>query len=248
VAGFFGKIPSHGDFVTRELPRAFLDVWDRWLQECIAASKSQLGERWLDVYLTSPLWRFALAAGVCGDSAWAGLLMPSVDRVGRYFPLTIATPLEADVNALLVPGRLDAWLDAAEGIALHSLDDDRFDAGAVQAALAAATEPRLDRRRPELTGGIGTAWSLALYGMSSERVAADIAAALVAQQTAQFSLWWTAGTDATALIVAGLPEPQGFADLMRQLRHASDAAPAQAAVASTSTATGPSDLQGAAAV
>ena len=232
MSGFFGKIPSHGDFVTRELPRAFLDVWDRWLQECIAASKSRLGERWLDVYLTSPIWRFTLAPGICGASAWAGVLMPSVDRVGRYFPLTIAAPLEADVNALLVPGRMDAWLDAVEAIALHALDDDRFDAGAVQAALAATAEPQLESRRPELTGGIGTAWSIALYGMSSERLAADVAAALVARHAPQFSVWWTGGTDAAAVVVAGLPEPQSFVELMRQLQHTSDAAPAAAAAAS----------------
>jgi type VI secretion system protein ImpM len=244
VSGFFGKVPSHGDFVTRELPRAFLDVWDRWLQECIAASKSRLGERWLDVYLTSPIWRFAVGPGICGTSGWAGVLMPSVDRVGRYFPLTIATPLEADVNALLVPGRMDAWLDAVEAVALQSLDDDRFDAGAVQAALASVPEPRLDARRPELTGGIGTAWSIALYGMSSERLAADVAAALVARQAPQFSLWWTAGTDAdaAAIVVAGLPEPQSFVELMQQLQNAAVGAPAPAAAPSAS------DAQGAAAL
>jgi type VI secretion system protein ImpM len=244
VSGFFGKIPSHGDFVTRELPRAFLDVWDRWLQECIASSKSQLGDRWLDVYLTSPIWRFALGPGLCGASSWAGVLMPSVDRVGRYFPLTIATPLEEDVNALLVPGRMDAWLDAVEAVALHALDDDKFDAPALQAALAATEEPPLEARRPEVTGGIGTAWSMALYGMSSERLAADIAAALVARQAPQFSLWWTAGTDAdaAAIVVAGLPEPRSFVELMQQLQNGADAVPAPAAAANAS------DVQGAAAV
>jgi type VI secretion system protein ImpM len=244
MSGFFGKIPSHGDFITRELPRAFLDVWDRWLQECIAASKSQLGERWLDVYLTSPIWRFAVAPGVCGASAWAGVLMPSVDRVGRYFPLTIATALDGEVNALLVPGRMDAWLDAVEALALHALDNDKFDAGALQAALAEAPEPRLDRGRPELTDGIGSAWSIALYGMASERLAADVAAALVARQAPHFSVWWTSGADAAAVLVAGLPEPPSFVDLMRQLRHA-EAAPAQAAAPSLTAAT---SAQGAATV
>ena len=149
--------------------------------------------------------------------------MPSVDRVGRYFPLTIATPLEPDVNTLLVPDGMDAWLDDVEAIALRSLDDDRFDAAAVQAAIAATAKPQLEARRPEVTGGIGTTWSIALYGLSSERLAADVAAALVARQTMQYSVWWTAGADAIAAVVAGLPEPSSFVDLMRQLRHASDA-------------------------
>lgn len=226
MSGFFGKIPSHGDFVTRELPRAFLDVWDRWLQECIAASKTQLGEGWLDVYLTSPIWRFAISPGICGSSAWAGVLMPSVDRVGRYFPLTIATALEADVNALLVPGAMDDWLDGVEAVALRALDDDKFDAAAVQAALAATAEPRLTARQPELTGGLGTAWSIALCGASSDRLAADVAAALVARHSPQFSVWWTGGQDATAAVVAGLPEAQSFVAWLQELRHASAAPPA----------------------
>ena len=61
--GFYGKLPSHGDFLRRRVSDAFVGVWDAWLQECLAASRASLGDRWLDVYLTSPVWRFACAAG-----------------------------------------------------------------------------------------------------------------------------------------------------------------------------------------
>jgi type VI secretion system ImpM family protein len=89
TTGFFGKLPSHGDFVSRRLSRDFLDVWDGWLQHCMAESKATLGENWLNVFLTSPIWRFAMTPGACGDEAYIGVLTPSVDRVGRYFPLSI---------------------------------------------------------------------------------------------------------------------------------------------------------------
>ena len=52
--GLFGKLPSHGDFLRRRASDAFVDAWDAWLRECLAASREALGERWLDVYLTSP--------------------------------------------------------------------------------------------------------------------------------------------------------------------------------------------------
>ena len=91
--GLFGKLPSHGDFLRRRVPDAFVDAWDSWLRECLPASRNVLGERWLDLYLTSPAWRFICAAGTCGPAPVIGLMVPSVDRVGRYFPLTLVTQL-----------------------------------------------------------------------------------------------------------------------------------------------------------
>ncbi len=38
----------------------------------LLASQQQLGADWLNVYLVSPLWRFVLAAGVCGRMRWLG--------------------------------------------------------------------------------------------------------------------------------------------------------------------------------
>ena len=91
--GAFGKMPALGDFFRLNLPRDFVDAWDGWLQEELAGSRASLGEHWLDCYLVGPLWRFALGPGLCETRAYAGVMMPSVDRVGRYFPLTVATPL-----------------------------------------------------------------------------------------------------------------------------------------------------------
>jgi len=47
--GFYGKLPSHGDFLRRRVSDAFVGVWDGWLQECLTASRTSLGDRWLDV-------------------------------------------------------------------------------------------------------------------------------------------------------------------------------------------------------
>ena len=93
VAGWFGKLPMLGDFASRRLPDAFIGPWDEWLQASLASSRSATGDRWLDLYLTFPVWRFALPAGLIGDRCWIGVLLPSVDRVGRCFPLTICEPV-----------------------------------------------------------------------------------------------------------------------------------------------------------
>src|SRR4051812_38574466 len=83
--GFFGKLPSHGDFIRRGVSENFVNVWDSWLQECMVESRRALDARWLNVYLTSPIWRFVLCDGVIGAASYAGILLPSVDKVGRYF-------------------------------------------------------------------------------------------------------------------------------------------------------------------
>ncbi|HEX7968785.1 MAG TPA: type VI secretion system-associated protein TagF, partial [Stellaceae bacterium] len=88
--GFFGKVPARGDFVSRRLVRDFTEPWDGWLQDALAMSAQQLAEAWLSTYLTAPIWRFLLSSGVCGEMPMLGVVMPSVDRVGRYFPLTLA--------------------------------------------------------------------------------------------------------------------------------------------------------------
>ena len=73
-------LASLGDFATRRLPQDSARLLDGWLAQGVDTSRAQLGERWLNVYLTSPLWRFAWAPGVLDASWWFGLLMPSVDN------------------------------------------------------------------------------------------------------------------------------------------------------------------------
>jgi type VI secretion system protein ImpM len=123
--GLYGKIPALGDFITRRLPARFVDIWDDWLQKALSASRQQLGSGWLDIYLTSPIWRFILSPGICDESVWAGVMMPSVDKVGRYFPLTLAVSVDAP---RIMPSDLfikDAgWFERLEHLALSALEDE----------------------------------------------------------------------------------------------------------------------------
>src|SRR5262249_58994827 len=74
--GFYGKLPSHGDFLRRRVSDGFVSVWDAWLQESLATSRTALADGWLDVYLTSPVWRFACGPGACGARAVLGIMVP----------------------------------------------------------------------------------------------------------------------------------------------------------------------------
>ena len=123
VPGVYGKLPAVGDFVSRRLPALFVRTWDAWIQEALTVSREQLDTEWLDVYLTSPIWRFIMNPGDGGEKASVGILMPSVDKVGRYFPLTLAAMLD---NREALPYLFIAaadWFDALEQLALSALED-----------------------------------------------------------------------------------------------------------------------------
>ena len=122
--GIYGKLPSHGDFIQRNLPSTFITEWDAWLQYFIAGTKEKLGTDWLDIYLTSPIWRFVLSHGVIDENKWAGILMPSVDLVGRYFPLTVAVKLPDFVNPLEFISMQTSWYAGLEDFALMALDSE----------------------------------------------------------------------------------------------------------------------------
>jgi type VI secretion system protein ImpM len=147
IPGWYGKLPSLGDFASRRLGSEFIDPWDRWLGERLQGLRESSGEAWLQSYLHSPPWRFLLMPGVLPgarrSAAMAGVLMPSVDRVGRYFPLTLAARLPgapvsmADVAALL------AWLQRLEDTGLDALQGD-WSIDALEDALAGLAPPGQD--------------------------------------------------------------------------------------------------------
>ncbi len=120
--GLFGKLPAHGDFVQRNLSAGFINAWDEWLQHFISGTQEQLGEAWLDIYLTSPLWRFVFSSGIIDENNWTGVMIPSVDRVGRYYPFSIVKQLPQDINPCEFIQLQTAWYKEIENLALAALD------------------------------------------------------------------------------------------------------------------------------
>lgn len=216
--GFYGKVPELGDFVSRRLPRVFLDPWDAWLQQVIATSREQLGEGWLDVYLTSPIWRFALSPGICGERPWLGVVMPSVDRVGRYYPMTLGSGLRENDNAFAAFSRNRAWFERLEELALSCLQDgfevETFDAR-VQELGRAQSETGPD----SVPGDIGDAgsgvWQLDLPSLDTlPALYPKLLDKLLGELHFAYSLWWTSGSERVApsfLICQGLPPNDRFA-------------------------------------
>ena len=95
--------------------------WHDWQSLVIAGSRGLMGEVWLDAFLEAPVWRFVLPPGLCGARAAVGLMLPSVDKVGRYFPLSFAAlPATRHHRPKIGP----TWLDAVENLGRLALDED----------------------------------------------------------------------------------------------------------------------------
>lgn len=122
VSGFYGKLPARGDFVTVALPGSFTRPWDGWLADRLGASQVVLGTDWVNAWLEAPVWRFALAPGLAGPDAVLGVMLPSVDRAGRYFPLTFAAQFPA-AGPRQTGGDAD-WLDRCEAAGRAALEQD----------------------------------------------------------------------------------------------------------------------------
>ena len=121
--GAFGKMPSLGDFFQLTPPTGFVRVWDDWLQTAMMTAQQRGGTSWDDQYMSAPIWRFTLAAGLAGPSKILGVLMPSVDRVGRRFPLSLMVGLEGDSPATLYHFDANETFEKLEDLALSALDD-----------------------------------------------------------------------------------------------------------------------------
>jgi type VI secretion system protein ImpM len=214
--GFYGKLPARADFVGTGLRPETVGRWDAWLQQSLAAGEAAIGADWAGLFFVAPLWRFILPAGACGRFTLIGVLMPSVDAVGRCFPLMLGQEIERPVDPVGLMAGSGPWFAAAEALALDALDDG-FDLAEFGRDLpswsvvhSAAVPPS-----PTRQDGAGTWVELPI---------ASAAPAAVAALAGHGALWWTTGARHVppgVAVSAGLVPPGGFAALIdgRWSRH-----------------------------
>ena len=213
--GFYGKLPCQGDFVTRRLPWEFTEIWDAWMQRSLLAAREQLGERWLEHYLSTPVWRFRLAAGLAGPQGWVGLWFPSVDRVGRHFPLTIATPVPADAGEpMLVADNDERWIDL-EDQALKALDP-YLPLAEFDALLLTLTDP-FERTPDSSAAKIAEPSTVTVVRVLPEDTAPATAAKACAELPVSPALFFTWGSDRVPISLVsagGLVETRVFSGFL----------------------------------
>ncbi len=129
-AGLFGKLPARGDFVRENLPRDFTDSWDAWWQRGLGETQQRPRDEWIAAWLEAPVWRFLLPPGLCGRNGVLGIWLPSVDKAGRYSPLTIAATAPGDWAPSV--GAMTSFLAAAEQAGCDTLEHDLAPADLLQ--------------------------------------------------------------------------------------------------------------------
>jgi len=215
IFALFGKLPQRRDFISHGMPKALLNAWEEWLEQAVAHSRKALGEGFDDRYMVMPAWRFWFGRAVFGVSA-CGVLIPSVDGVGRKFPLTLfaLAPEGHSLDALFDP--METVFSAMEARLLDALSADtgaRFDVAEV---LDDLPQPPMHAEGEAPAG-------------SAEREADDAAPAIgrLLQEACRAdhrrlaegaSYFWTAGhADAAApawFSCSGLPQPHVFAAML----------------------------------
>lgn len=202
LAGIVGKIPALADYVERGVPHWFAHPWSAWLDRVMGEGAAAFGARWKRLFAVSPPWGFAVPAGVLGPVACVGLMLPSSDRIGRAFPLTlIVGPVGPDVLAAEIS------VDRIEAVALELID------GEIEPAAALARlDPRgLGGSPPAASGGPTLAWNGA-GGSAVARIGAQAAA----DDPDRVRFWHRAWGDRAAIGLAseGLPPPAAIAALI----------------------------------
>ena len=219
VAAWYGKLASLGDFVQRRVPPECLQRLDAWLSSVMRDAREQLGERWLDVYLTAPLLRFAWAPDVIDSRWWFGLLMPSCDSVGRYFPLVIVQPRPRAPEDRIALDHLELWYEHLAHAAMQTLNEGADSLETLETSLRDAPPWPTPGRAPVVTTrdtlhgdrlGVAPAASLQqwLHGLATRDLH---------RRFAGCTIWWrvTESPSGDSVdIVHGLPDGAGFAALL----------------------------------
>ncbi|GAB2187148.1 type VI secretion system-associated protein TagF [Roseibium sp. LAB1] len=191
ATGYFGKLPARADFVIGQCPAGFLKSWEAFLMAGLAQSRQDLGEGWEEAFMTMPVWRFWLEPRRDSDEPVdpvAGALMPNVDKVGRAFPLTLASsvrPAEQDARPA------EDWYDRAEEILRDTL---REDAGLEEFQQAVA--------------GLDAPFAVEASGKKGD--AAELQAMPGTDTVVLSEFWCRAGEVGFEFSCAGLPDASAF--------------------------------------
>lgn len=124
---WFGKIPAVGDFCASDMPAAVEAELDQWISTCMQRCELLFNQQWLTLYFAAPMSAFYWPPGVCkslGNAHAVGVLMPSVDKAGRAYPLIVLQTLHSQPDTCCESLHFEDWLKHMHRICSQTLDED----------------------------------------------------------------------------------------------------------------------------
>ena len=118
-AAWFGKLPGLGDFVGRRMPHAFGSDWDHWLRSGLEQLRNEAPLDWEQRFVQSQLWFFVAPALATGKPT-CGVVAPSIDRVGRYYPITILAMADEEDGVFASDSDLALFFAAARAAVIDA--------------------------------------------------------------------------------------------------------------------------------
>jgi type VI secretion system protein ImpM len=122
----FGKTPKMGDFLRVGSAGRVGDCFDDWIQQGMGVAEAKRGPAWAPAYAVGEQWAFIFRAprGANIREGLVGVMKPSVDSVGRRFPLVVCAPALAQCAVPwphVLPMGFGDFLDRAATL-LHESD------------------------------------------------------------------------------------------------------------------------------
>lgn len=128
MVGWYGKLPTSGDFVGRGLPRETVQRVDAWFQNGLIQIRHRTPD-WQRFFAWSTPWHCLLSEGLTGTVPVEAHLCASADRVGRLFPLIVCHELR---HGERVFAGASEWHRKTAQLAVKAIRDqlsaDQFDA------------------------------------------------------------------------------------------------------------------------
>lgn len=187
--GWYGKLPSAGDFLQRRFPETIRNQWENWFQVGLHHWQSATERQEISrPFAEAPVWNFVVPPMLGSQVVQMGCLLPARDSVGRQYPLIAQrffSPRNWTSQRLAGAGewyqRLGTMLLTAvrDGLSAEQLDHSLLalpGLDEVDAAPSAELVPDISGQQPECT----LSWKQAAGSFTPQH---------------HSSFWWTNQTD-----------------------------------------------------
>lgn len=120
---YFGKIPTHGDFVRHQAGGGGARALDEWFQRGVYSARQRYGQPFDEAYDAAGAFGFYFQAR---NEALVGVLGAGHDSVGRRYPFAVlhegADQIASSQDLPTLPVRQQGWLDQAHDLVTEALE------------------------------------------------------------------------------------------------------------------------------